>query len=209
MIIVVDYGRGNLFSISQALNVLGAEHRISADPEVIERADRILLPGVGAFGDAMAALNQARIVEPLRAAATAGTPILGICLGMQLLADKSEEFGAHRGLGLIPGVVKRLPQGAMRVPNVGWRCLEWRDDERRSRTGLSKEAMVYFVHSFGFDAADPSHVVASINFNGAAPVAIVQCGSVVGMQFHPEKSADAGLALMKWFLGMKPSTLAA
>jgi glutamine amidotransferase len=200
LIVVVDFGRGNLFSISQALNLLGAEHSISADPADIAMADRIVLPGVGAFGDAMAALDRGRLVAPLRAAARAGTPVLGICLGMQLLADGSTEFGDHRGLGLVPGSVDRLSTGPMRIPNVGWRALQWRAGGAPDAAGVSLDAMVYFVHSYGFDAESSEDVVASTRFNDAAPAAIVKRGAVVGMQFHPEKSAETGLALLKWFL---------
>lgn len=200
MIIVVDYGRGNLYSIAQALSVLGAAHRITADAADVASASRIVLPGVGAFGDAMAALDRAGLVAPLRASAEAGTPILGICLGMQLLADESSEFGSHRGLGLIPGTVNRLPEGEMRIPNVGWRRLEWRDPAAEAAAGQAADSMVYFVHSFAFAPADPNHVVAHTRFNGATPAAIVRRGAVVGMQFHPEKSADGGLALIEWFL---------
>lgn len=199
MISVVDYGRGNLYSIAQALSALGVEHRISADPVDVASASRIVLPGVGAFGDAMAALDRAALVAPLQAAAASGTPILGICLGMQLLADESSEFGSHRGLGLIPGAVSRLPEGAMRIPNVGWRRLEWRDSVIAA-AGRMVDPMVYFVHSFAFEPNDPEQVVAHIRFNDATPAAIVRNGSVVGMQFHPEKSADTGLALLEWFL---------
>ncbi|MDD9905382.1 MAG: imidazole glycerol phosphate synthase subunit HisH [Rhodospirillaceae bacterium] len=200
MITIVDYGRGNLFSISQALHKLGAEHRVSADPSEIERAQGIVLPGVGAFGDAMAALERGDLVAPLRAAAESGTPVLGICLGMQLLADASSEFGAHRGLGLIPGTVDRLPAGAMRVPNVGWRALRWRQPDRLAARDLSSDSMVYFVHSYGFNAACADDVVADTMFNDATPAAIVKRGAIMGMQFHPEKSAETGLALIDSFL---------
>ncbi len=200
MIVIVDYGRGNLFSISQALHVLGVEHSISADPADIAKANGIVLPGVGAFGDAMAALDRAQLVTPLRDAASSGTPMLGICLGMQLLANESSEFGEHRGLGLIPGTVHRLPTGHMRIPNVGWRALQWVTTEIPEAAGTSPDDMVYFVHSYGFNVENPDDVVASTHFNCAGPAAIVKRGAVVGMQFHPEKSAGTGLALIKWFL---------
>lgn len=209
MIVIVDYGRGNLFSISQALSILGAEYKVSEDQADLAAADGIVLPGVGAFGDAVRALERGALVAPLRAAASSGTPILGICLGMQLLADESSEFGSHRGLGLVPGKVRRLPAGSTRIPNVGWRRLDWDDDGTAEAAGVSPDDMVYFVHSYGFEAENSEDVVATTEFNGEGPAAIVRRDAVVGMQFHPEKSANTGLALINWFLNdlVKASSL--
>lgn len=205
MIAVVDYGRGNLYSIAQALSHLGEPHEITADPARVAAADRILLPGVGAFGDAMAALTQRGLVEPLRRAAGNGVPLLGICLGMQMLVDESEEFGRHQGLGLIAGAVRRLPEGegpdAHRLPNVGWRTLEPRADDGLL-AGLPGKAMVYFVHSYAPRLADPAHVAATILFNGEHVPVIIRRGSILGFQFHPEKSGEIGLELIRRFLQM-------
>lgn len=196
-LVVVDYGRGNMFSLGQALNHLGHDFVTSADPAVIAAADRIILPGVGAFGDGMAALRDHALVEPIVAAARAGKPVLGICLGMQLLAIASEEFGTHRGLGLVPGVVRRLPEGGMRIPNVGWRKLE--ADAEDFVAGADGQ-MVYFVHSYALEPEDPSVVAATISFNGTHAVAAIRSGALFGMQFHPEKSGPVGLELIRTFL---------
>ncbi len=203
MIAVVDYGRGNLFSIGQALRHLGCEFETTDDPGRIRRASHVILPGVGAFGDAMANLAERGLVEPLREVASAGTPLLGICVGMQMLADWSEEFGRHKGLGLVPGAVLRLPEpgggrDAIRIPNVGWRLLHpgpGRDEFDLAQGG----GMVYFVHSYGFVPKSPQHVAAVIRTNGTDVAAIVRRDNVVGYQFHPEKSGETGLALLRRF----------
>ena len=205
MIVVVDYGRGNLFSLGQALRQLGADHVISDDPDVLARAERIIFPGVGAFGDAMAGLRERGLVEPLRAAVLSGTPILGICVGCQLLLTRGEEFGQHDGLDLIPGTVARLPEpqadapDAARIPNVGWRPLEVR--EGTPVIGSLKAAeWMYFVHSYAPMVDDEKDIAATIRINGAdIPVAIVR-DNIVGVQFHPEKSGPAGLRLLARFL---------
>lgn len=204
MITVIDYGRGNMFSVGQALRHLGAEFAVATDPEGIARATRLILPGVGAFGDAMAALDGRNLIGPTKAAAAHGVPILGICLGMQLLADAGEEFGNHRGLGLIPGIVRRLPDGAgrpdrCRIPNVGWRTVRATGTDARL-AGAIDGRMMYFNHSYGFDAADPDTVTATVPINGADVAAVVTRDAVTGFQFHPEKSGAAGLALLRAFL---------
>jgi len=200
MIAVIDYGRGNMFSIGQALRHLNAEYEITADPARVAAAVRIVLPGVGAFGDAMMALEARGLAAALREAAARGVPMLGICLGMQLLVDGSEEFGTHQGLGLIPGMVRRLPEGdEVRIPNVGWRRLHTRADDP-VLGGLADGTMVYFVHSFAPVPADPDHVAATIAINGAEVAVAIRKGRVMGYQFHPEKSGPAGLDLFDRFL---------
>lgn len=206
MITVVDYGRGNLFSIGQALRHLEADYRISSDPEAVRAADRIVLPGVGAFGDARAGLEERSLIEPLREAAERGVPLLGICVGAQLLLTCGEEFGHHGGLDLIPGVVKRLPEpsddsDAIRIPNVGWRPLKPSpsDDFMDSEDDGS---MVYFVHSFAPVVENPSHAAATITVNGADVPAIVHRDNVLGFQFHSEKSGPIGLGLIGRFLAI-------
>lgn len=205
MITVVDYGRGNLFSIGQALRHVGADFEISDAPQAIASADRIIFPGVGAFGDAMTGLAERGLVAPLRAAANAGTPILGICVGCQLMLSRGEEFGDHSGLDMIPGTVSRLPAprsndpAAIRIPNVGWRSVVPRPSAH-VLAAVSAESMMYFVHSFAPMPSDPGAVAATISVNGhAVPVAIEQ-GKLVGVQFHPEKSGPAGLAFLKRFV---------
>lgn len=199
MITIADYGRGNLFSLCQALSHLGAEYDVTDEPERIASAKRLILPGVGAFGDAMSSLRRNGLVEPLREAVAAGTPLLGICLGMQLLVDGSEEFGKHEGLGLIPGMVRSLPEGESdRIPNVGWRVLHavpghFLDD-------LEPGTMVYFVHSYAPAMENQDHVASTITFNGREVVVVLQHDNVIGYQFHPEKSGPAGLDLLRRFL---------
>jgi len=206
MIAVVDYGRGNLFSLGQAIRHLGATYEVTADPDRILAAERVVLPGVGAFGDAMQALTKRRLVEPLREVAARGTPLLGICLGMQLFASRSEEFGLHEGLDLIPGTVKRLPEGgdrpdAVRIPNVGWRALRTAP-EHPLLGDLPPRTMVYFVHSYAPVVDDPAHVAATIDVNGAEIAAVTNSCNILGYQFHPEKSGPAGLALLERFLAL-------
>lgn len=205
MIVVVDYGRGNLFSIGQALRHLGAAHEISADPERLVRAERIVFPGVGAFNDAMRGLEARGLVAPLKAAIAAGTPILGICVGCQLLLSQGEEFGTHEGLGIIAGTVSRLPEprpgdpAAIRIPNVGWRAPRVRPGAP-VLSALGDGEMVYFVHSYAPAPDDPSHVLATIPVNGRdVPVAVGR-DNVIGVQFHPEKSGPVGLRLLAAFL---------
>jgi imidazole glycerol-phosphate synthase subunit HisH len=206
MIVIVDYGRGNLFSIGQAIRHLGFEYRITADRAAIEKADRIVFPGVGAFGDAMQGLRDRGLVEPLLAAADAGIPILGICLGCQLLLSRGEEFGNHQGLALIPGNVPRLPgpcegdPAAIRIPNVGWRSIDLRPGARVLRS-VGSGQMFYFVHSYAPRPDRDADVLATISINGEDVPVVVQRENVVGVQFHPEKSGAAGLALLADFLG--------
>ncbi len=182
---------------------IGVEHEISEDPSRLRDATKIIVPGVGAFGDAMKGLESRSLVTPIKEAADRGTPMLGICLGMQLLATESREFGTHPGLELIPGVVKRLPEGsgdaAMRVPNVGWRTLDpVRSDAYMG--DLDAGAMVYFVHSYAPHPTASKHVAATTNVNGENIPAIIRNRNVVGYQFHPEKSGRAGLKLLRRFV---------
>ena len=199
MIVVIDYGRGNLFSIEQALRHLGAEYTVSGNPADILGADRLILPGVGAFGDAMATLFRSGLVEPIRRKVAEGTPLLGICLGMQLLFERSEEFGDHAGLALLRGAVAPLPGGTMRIPNVGWRALA--PNAANPFLGdADPGTMVYFVHSLVPRPCDPTAIAATIVFNGQDVAIAVAQDNVMGFQFHPEKSGPAGLALLARFL---------
>lgn len=202
MIAILDYGRGNLFSIERALGAVGGDCRITSEPRELAAATAIILPGVGAFGDAMVGLRQRGLITPLREAARRGTPLLGICLGMQLLFDGSSEFGSHEGLGLIPGRVARLPevaksaQGGQRIPNVGWRRL----GRRRDSALLSRcaaDAMFYFVHSYVPEPASDGDVTGTLDFNGREVAVLVERGKIFGCQFHPEKSGPEGLKLLR------------
>jgi glutamine amidotransferase len=205
VIVVVDYGRGNLFSLGQALRHLGAEYKVSSDPAEVLAAKRIVLPGVGAFGDAMSGLAERGLIAALKRVAAKGTPFLGICVGCQVLLSTGEEFGRHDGLGLIAGTVERLPApragdpAAIRIPNVGWRHLDVRP-LAPVLSALNGTDLVYFVHSYAPMAADPANVAATIRVNGADIPVAVHRGSVVGVQFHPEKSGVAGLKLLRRFL---------
>lgn len=200
MITIVDYGRGNIFSITQALSHLGAEHIVTDDPQRISEASKIILPGVGAFGDAMAQLDRQQVLAALHHAAGKNAAILGICLGMQLFATTSEEFGTHAGLNLIPGTVRHLPAGSdIRIPNVGWRQLE---SVGPGGAGIPTDTQMYFVHSYGFFPEDTAHVAAIIEVNGQNIPAIVRKDRLVGCQFHPEKSGSSGLRLLRWFLAL-------
>ena len=208
MIAVVDYGSGNLYSIARALEHLGAGFAVANTPQMLGDADGVILPGVGAFGDAMEALRRMDLVEPLRQAARRGTPLLGICLGMQLLFSRSAEFGDHRGLGLIPGEVRRLPppdNGAdtVRIPNVGWREVRAVQAQPLVAEPLlagATDAMYYFVHSYAPVPDDPTHVAATLLINGAEVAVAVRRDNLAGVQFHPEKSGLAGLALLGRFV---------
>ena len=200
MIAIVDYGVGNLFSLASSLRQIGAETEITREAERIRAAERVILPGVGAFGDAIAKLNAAGLVRVLRETAEE-KPLLGICLGMQLLFDRSFEYGEHAGLGLIPGDVRdlrgSLDDPALKVPHMGWNALEIRRDDplfRRFRDG----EYVYYVHSFyATDCAESTLAVSQ--YGNVAVTGVVRRGNVYGTQFHPEKSGDAGLRLLRAF----------
>jgi glutamine amidotransferase len=203
VIAVVDYGRGNLFSIGQALDHLEAPYEITGDPEKILNAERIILPGVGAFADAMDAINSRGLGEAIIAAVADERPLLGICLGMQLLASTSKEFGEWPGLNLIPGIVKRLPEGegpapSTRIPNVGWRRLT--STSGSILDDISDRDMVYFQHSYAFETTNPKHTIGKIEINGCSVAAAVQSKNTLGFQFHPEKSGECGLSILKRFL---------
>jgi glutamine amidotransferase len=199
-VVIVDYGMGNLASVLRALEECGATAEVAADPAALERASHVVLPGVGAFGDAMTRLAAGGWISPLQQLATERVPLLGICLGMQLLADCGEEGGAHDGLGLVPGRVVRLqPTGAAeRVPHVGWNeVVAQRADPLLA--SIPPRTDFYFVHSYHFVVAKPEQVVARTPYC-AEFVSVVRAGSVTGTQFHPEKSSRAGLRLLRNFL---------
>jgi glutamine amidotransferase len=197
---IVNYGFGNIGSVRRALDELHVVPVVADTPAALLGCDRIILPGVGAFGEAMASLRNGGWVEPLQhQVRDAGVPLLGICLGMQLLAASSDEDGHHDGLGFVRGVVRRLDAFGcgLRIPHVGWN--EVRFDERAALfAGIPQESDFYFVHSFALDASDPS-VCATTSYGGLISAA-VQDGRVFGTQFHPEKSSRAGRRLLRNFL---------
>ena len=202
MLAVVDYGVGNLFSLTCSLRAIGAEVTVTGEEEVLARAERIILPGVGAFGDAARALRRSGLEGALLQAAEGGKPLLGICLGMQLLFDYSAEYGRHRGLGLIPGSVQPIrplvPEG-YKVPHMGWNGLNFPADREKSPLFryVREGEHVYFVHSYaGTDCGEST--IAQSEY-GVPLTAAVARGSVYGVQFHPEKSGETGLNILRAF----------
>lgn len=196
MIAIIDYGAGNLFSVQNALNYLGFENKITSDKGEIIKADRLILPGVGAFGDAMDKLNRSGLVDTVKTEAEK-KPFLGICLGMQLLFEKSFEFGEHDGLGLIKGSVKLMkPDGGLSVPQMGWNALEY-NRKCPMLKGIDEGQYVYFVHSYAADCASDD-VYAYTDYGGRVS-ALVGNGTVFGAQFHPEKSGETGLEILRRF----------
>lgn len=201
---VIDYGMGNLLSVCRALEHVGATVTLSSDPDDIARAERLLLSGVGAFGNGMAELDRRGLIEPIRRRAAAGTPLLGICLGAQMLLDSSEEFGEHRGLGLIPGEVRAIPtqdtEGhPLKVPHVGWADL-YGVRPHPLLDGVASETAVYFVHSYQCHPRDSDHLISHCDFGGHRLNAMIGYGNITGCQFHPEKSGPTGLRILSNFL---------
>ena len=202
MIAIVDYGVGNLFSLNSSLELIGAESIVTSDPQVLRFADKILLPGVGAFEDAARKLRDSGLANLLKGLAAEGKPLLGICLGMQLLFEKSYEYGEHEGLGLIPGSVKPIRDvipSDYKIPHIGWNGLHLRGDCPIFNT-IREGDCVYFVHSFYAAGCGP-YVTATADY-GAELTAAVAKGTVYGCQFHPEKSGKVGLSILKAFAEM-------
>lgn len=199
MIAVVDYGVGNLFSLSSSLSAIGAQTVVTGDAEVIRAADKILLPGVGAFEDAARKLRESGLAEVVCEEARAGKPLLGICLGMQLLFEKSYEFGEFEGLGLIRGSVRPIADvipSDLKIPHIGWNALHMKKESALFRH-IKDGDCVYFVHSFY--AADCEESVIATSEYGAELTAAVASGNIYGCQFHPEKSGAVGLSILKAF----------
>ena len=195
MIAIVDYGLGNLGSVTKGFRHVGAETVLTGDPAELLRADALVLPGDGAFGATMDEIRGRGLDSVLRQAAERGTPLFGICIGMQVLFEESEEHGVHRGLGLLPGRVRRFG-GPLPVPHMGWNRLSWRPHPLF--TGLAQGCHVYFVHSYFCDA--PDEVVLATSDYGRDFPAVVGRGNVLGVQFHPEKSQSIGLHMLGNFV---------
>ena len=194
MIAIIDYGMGNLRSVQKALEAVGHEATVTPDPEVVRKASKVILPGVGAFADAIAELRRTGLGEAFTEAVRAGKPCLGVCLGLQLLFDASEEDGEHRGLALIPGRVVRFdPEPGLKVPHMGWNTLRVRKPSPLLE-GLEAEPSVYFVHSYYARPDDPADVVAESDYPRPF-AAMVSRENLTAAQFHPEKSQRVGLAM--------------
>jgi len=202
---VVDYGMGNLHSVRNAIEMSGGDAVLASEPEALRDAERIVLPGVGAFGECVRNLRASGLLESLEEEVLKkGKPLLGICLGMQVLASTGEEMGEHEGLGWIPGRVVRLRGEAkgLRVPHVGWNEVRVTGDHPVLK-GIRKNATFYFVHSYAFEPASAEHTAAMCDYGGEFTCAVAK-GNIVATQFHPEKSQQNGLAVVEAFLGWEP-----
>ena len=201
MIAIIDYGAGNLQSVKKAFDYLGVETAVTADPRVLSSAAAAVLPGVGASGDAMAALRSLQLEEPIRHFIEQDKPFLGICLGLQLLFEGSEESPGVPGLGVLKGTIHRIPDGpGLKIPHIGWNSLRLLQKDGLF-AGLEEEPYAYFVHSYFLHAEDRSVVSAKTEY-GVAIDAAVRRGSLNAVQFHPEKSGKTGLAMLKNFAGL-------
>ena len=201
MVAIIDYDAGNIRSVEKAVRYLGKEVTVTSEPEEILAADRVILPGVGAFGDAMKRLHAMGLVEVIRQVAERGTPFLGICLGLQLLFEKSEESPGVAGLGLLRGEILRLPElPGLKVPHIGWNSLKYPNPGRLFR-GIPEDSYVYFVHSYYLKAQDEGIVTATTEY-GTLVHASVESGNLFACQFHPEKNSETGLTILENFLSI-------
>lgn len=221
-IVIVDYGLGNLFSVRTALERVGASGPIVSNQKTaIERADRLILPGVGAFGDGMSNLRELGLVDTIKGYASSGRPVLGVCLGMQLIMSESEEFGHHDGLDLLPGKVRLLqpgPDHRLKIPHIGWNSLHAANGNTGARqqweesilSGVPNGSFMYFVHSYVVAPDDPSVAVSLTRYGDTEYCSVFQCGNIAGAQFHPELSGEVGLRIYRNFaLGNGPVTTGA
>ncbi|MGK7873275.1 MAG: imidazole glycerol phosphate synthase subunit HisH [Xenococcaceae cyanobacterium] len=208
---VIDYGVGNLLSVQRGLEHCGAKVSITDDPAAIMAAPRVVLPGVGAFGNAMAQLNRLQLIEAIQEVAKGGTPLLGICLGMQLLLEESEEFGLTRGLGLILGRVIPVPNISKtgqphKIPHIGWNALVLPSNRSNWKNSILQTVepgeSTYFVHSFMANPLDVNHRIADCIYGGVSISAVIGRDHIFGCQFHPEKSGEVGLKILRQFLAL-------
>ena len=206
MVAIVDYGVGNLFSLKSSLSAIGADALVTADADTLRSADRIILPGVGAFGDAVRKLRATGLDMVVLEQAALGKPIMGICLGMQMLFEKSYEYGEYDGLGLIPGAIRPISDVIpkdLKIPHIGWNALHFGAEKHPIFKYLKEGDYVYFVHSYYGAECDES-VIAKAEY-GAELTAAVAKGNVCGCQFHPEKSGNVGLNILRAFCEMEGS----
>ena len=202
MIAIIDYGAGNLQSVKKAFDFIGAENVITNDPKVILSADKILLPGVGSFGDAMDSMAKSGLVEIVKECALSGKPFLGICLGLQLLFEESEESPGVKGLGIFKGKIKRFPNDmGLKIPHIGWNSLEIKQKDGIFKD-IPENAYVYFVHSYYLHAEDENDIATVTNY-GIDFHSAVGKNNVFATQFHPEKSGDVGLQILRNFASME------
>lgn len=202
MVAIIDYDAGNIKSVEKALQYLGQDVIVTRSDKEILSADAVILPGVGAFGDAMRKLQNYNLIPVIHQVIDHGTPFLGICLGLQLLFDESEESPGVKGLGILPGKIKRIPEGnGLKIPHIGWNSLEF-PKQGKLYGNLINKPYVYFVHSYYLEADDPSIVVATTEYNVTIH-ASVEKDNIFACQFHPEKSSDVGLQILKNFLNVR------
>ena len=206
IVAIIDYGRGNVRSVANAIEACGADALVTSDPAFIEDASHIILPGVGAFGDAMAALHARGLPEILgRQIFEKGKPFLGVCLGMQLLAGRSSEHGEFAGLGWITGEVTRLTPGpdGLKIPHMGWNSISVKSPHALFKGLQSDQLNFYFVHSYYFHVAAPDSVIGVCDYGMSFPV-VVGKDNIVAVQFHPEKSQDSGIEVLENFISWSP-----
>lgn len=196
MIAIIDYGMGNLRSVEKALEKVGARVQVTRDPDEVRRADKLVLPGVGAFGDAMHNLEKRGLVQVIREEVTAGKPFLGICLGLALIFEESDEHGLHQGLGFLPGRVELLPT-KLKIPHIGWNQVKFRH-ESPLLAGVPDGSSFYFVHSYAVVPRLESDILCSTDY-GCEFVSAVQRDNIAAFQFHPEKSSSLGLKILENF----------
>lgn len=205
-IAIIDYGMGNLRSVEKALEISGAETIVTSRVWDIEKSSKIVLPGVGSFGDAMKELKARRLIEPIKDAIKSGKPFLGLCLGLQLLFEKSEEARGVRGLGILEGEVKRFRSRTLKVPHMGWNNIAYSVEcmaySKKIFKGVPDNSYMYFVHSYYVKPKDPGVVLTTTDY-GIKFVSAVAMGNVYGLQFHPEKSQAIGLKILKNFVRLK------
>ena len=201
MIAIIDYGAGNLHSVKNALDFLGADNIVTGNKEEILSADKVILPGVGAFGDAMKCLEERGLVETVKAVAENGKPFLGICLGLHLLFEESEESPNVKGLGIFKGKIVKIPDNrSLKIPHMGWNNIRITKDSKILKN-IGNEPYVYFVHSYYVEAEDESVVSAYTEYGQRLDIAVEQ-GNVFATQFHPEKSGDTGMEILKNFIAL-------
>ncbi len=200
MIAIVDYGAGNLHSVKNALDFIGAKSVVTSSADVISDADKVILPGVGAFGDAMARLNESSLVDAVKRAIADGKPFLGICLGLHMLFEESEESAGAKGLGIFKGKIVKIPDTGLKIPHMGWNSIDAVKDSRILK-GIGDEPYVYFVHSYYIKPED-SGIVSAYTEYGARLAIAVEKDNVFAAQFHPEKSGDVGMTILKNFVSL-------